>query len=212
MTNPGARISISTIGPRAAFVVLALATQCEVASAQSTGSAAVEGNLNEVVVEGKRVVTLGSVTEQSAAKTRVAIDQEYLQTQVGGQTLVQSLNQMPGVNFTNNDAYGTSGGNLRIRGFDGSRVSGTFDGMPINDSGNYSFYFNQLLDPELVERVDVNLGTTDVDSPTASATGGTVAFRSITPSHDAGGDVSVAVGDDQYRRIFARYDTGEFGP
>jgi len=95
---------------------------------------------------------------------------------------MQSLNQMPGVNFTNNDAYGSSGGNLRIRGFDNSRISGTFDGMPINDSGNYALYTNQILDPELIERIDVNLGTTDVDTPTASATGGTVAFRSLTPS------------------------------
>lgn len=205
-----ARLSFST-GSRIAFIAAAIAAHCELASAQSTGSAAVEDKLTEVVVTGQRIVALGSVTEQTAAKTRVAIDQEYLSTQVGGQTLIQSLNQMPGVNFTNNDAYGTSGGNLRIRGFDGSRVSGTFDGMPVNDSGNYSFYTNQLLDPELVERVDVNLGTTDVDSPTASATGGTVAFRSRTPSHDAGGQAIVAFGDESYRRVFGRYDTGDFG-
>lgn len=187
-------------------------TACTQVFAQSTGSAAMEGQLTEVVVEGKRLSTLGTVTEQTATKTRVAIDQAYLSTQVGGQTIMQSLNQIPGVNFTNNDAFGTSGGNLRIRGFDGSRISGTFDGMPINDSGNYSLYTNQILDPELVESIDVNLGTTDADTPTASATGGTVAFRSLTPSREAGGEASLAAGDENYRRVFARYDTGEFGP
>ena len=207
-----ARISMSTVGPRIAFVVAAFAAPLGFVHAQSTGSAAFEDTLTEVIVEGKRIPTLGSVTEQTASKTRVTVDQAYLATQVDGQTIMQSLNQMPGVNFTNSDAYGNSGGNLRIRGFDGSRISATFDGMPLNDSGNYSLYTNQILDSELVERVDVNLGTTDVDTPTASATGGTVAFRSLTPSREAGGEVSLGVGSDEYRRVFARYDTGEFGP
>ena len=116
------------------------------------------------------------------------------------------------MNFTNNDAYGTSGGNLRIRGFDGSRVSVTFDGMPLNDSGNYALFTNQMLDPELVDRVDVNLGTTDVDSPTASATGGTVAYRTQAsrPTISAA-EAVVSGGNDNYKRGFLRVDTGEWG-
>src|SRR5690606_11774034 len=106
----------------------------------------------------------------------------------------------------------TSGGNLRIRGFDGSRVSVTFDGIPLNDSGNYALYTNQMLDPELIERVDVNLGTTDVDSPTASATGGTVAYRTRRPQEDFGGQATVAFGENNYKRGFLRIDSGEFGP
>jgi iron complex outermembrane receptor protein len=180
--------------------------------AQSSGSLAVEEELTEVTISAERLVSLGTMLEQNAAKTRVAITQEYLARQVAGQSVIQSLNQLPGVNFTNNDAYGNTGGNLRIRGFEGSRVAATFDGMPINDSGNYALYTNQLLDPELIERVDVNLGTTDVDSPTASATGGTVAFRSLTPSKMAGGEVILTGGQDNYKRGYARLDTGEFGP
>ena len=195
-------------------IAAALAAQVgSLAHAQSTGSAAIEGEtLTEVVVSAKRVTVLGSVTEQTATKTRVAVTKEYLAKQVAGQSIFQSLNQVPGVNFTNNDAYGSSGGTLRIRGFEGSRISATFDGMPLNDSGNYALFTNQILDPELVERIDVNLGTTDVDSPTASATGGTVNFRSIAPSKDMGGQAVASVGEDSYRRLFARFDTGEFGP
>ena len=75
------------------------------------------------------------------------------------------------------DAYGSSGGNIRIRGFDGNRISLTFDGIPLNDSGNYAIFSNQQLDPELIEQVNVSLGVTDVDSPTASAAGGTINYR-----------------------------------
>ena len=124
--------------------------------------------------------------------------------------MFQAINQLPGVNFTNNDPYGTSGGNLRIRGFDGSRVSVTFDGVPLNDSGNYALFTNQMLDPELVDRVDVNLGTTDVDSPTASATGGTVAYRTKRPTDDFSSELVLSAGDHNYQRGFLRVDTGEW--
>src|SRR5262245_15521579 len=146
------------------------------AIAQSTGSEAIEEGMDEVVVSATRVRNIGLVGDQTAPKSRVSLSSEYLATQPAGQTIFNAINQIPGVNFTGSDAYGTSGGNLRIRGFDGSRVSVTFDGVPLNDSGNYALFTNQMLDPELVDRVDVNLGTTDVDSPTASATGGTVAY------------------------------------
>ena len=180
--------------------------------AQSTGSVVAEEELTEVVVSARRNTVLGTVTEQNATKTRVAITAEYLESQQAGQSVIANLNQVPGVNFTNNDPYGSSGGNLRVRGFEGSRVSVTFDGIPLNDTGNYALFTNQLLDPEVIERVDVNLGTTDVDSPTASATGGTVSFRARTPAEDAGGLVVVSGGENSYRRAFGLLETGRFGP
>ncbi|NCW21093.1 MAG: Plug domain-containing protein, partial [Gammaproteobacteria bacterium] len=131
------------------------------AFAQSTGTTAAE-ELQEIVVTGRRMGQIGAVTEQNAAKSRVTITGEFLQNYIPGQTFLESLNQVPGVSFTNNDPYGSSGGNLRLRGIDGSRVSLTFDGIPLNDTGNYAIYTNQQIDPELIEAVDVNLGTTDV--------------------------------------------------
>ncbi len=177
------------------------------AFAQSSGTEALE----EVVVTGVKTRTIGIVGEQTAPKSRVTLGSDYLATQTPGQSVFQSINQIPGVNFTNNDAFGTSGGNLRIRGFDGSRVSVTFDGVPLNDSGNYALFTNQMLDPELVDRVDVNLGTTDVDSPTASATGGTVAYKTKRPSDDFGGEAVLSGGSESYMRGFLRVDTGEYG-
>jgi iron complex outermembrane receptor protein len=182
------------------------------AFAQSTGTEAIEESMDEVVVSATRVRNIGIVGDQTAPKSRVSLSGDYLNTQSAGQSVFQSINQIPGVNFTNNDGFGTSGGNLRIRGFDGSRVSVTFDGVPLNDSGNYALFTNQMLDPELIDRVDVNLGTTDVDSPTASATGGTVAYRTRKPTDNFGGQAVVSGGDENYQRAFLRVDSGEFGP
>ena len=182
------------------------------AFAQSTGTEAAEGDMTEVVVSATRVRSIGIANPQTVAKSRISLTGEYLERQLAGQTLFQSLNQIPGVNFTNSDPYGSSGGSLRIRGFDGSRVSVTFDGVPLNDSGNYALFTNQMLDSELVDRVDVNLGTTDVDSPTASATGGTVAYRTKRPEEEFGGEVVLSGGEFDYQRGFARLDSGAFGP
>ena len=41
------------------------------------------------------------------------------------------------------------------------------DGVPLNDTGNYAIYAGELVDPEIVSQVNVNVGSTDVDSPTA---------------------------------------------
>src|SRR4051812_6992806 len=78
------------------------------ALAQSTGSEAVEGDMTEVVVSATRIRNIGIVGDQTAPKSRVSLTGEYLQTQQAGQSVFQALNQIPGVNFTNNDPYGTS--------------------------------------------------------------------------------------------------------
>ncbi len=184
----------------------------QTAFAQSTGSEIIDEDMSEVVVSATKVRGIGILAEQTAPKSKVSLDGAYLANQTSGQSVFQALNQIPGVNFTNSDPFGTSGGNLRIRGFDGSRVSVTFDGIPLNDSGNYALFTNQMLDSELIERVDVNLGTTDVDSPTASATGGTVAYKTRRPTDDFGGQATVSAGDFNYRRAFMRLDTGTVGP
>ena len=181
------------------------------ASAQSTGTEATE--VDAVVVTGARgPATAGVAIAENVAKTRNTINQDFISTQVAGQTILQTLNLTPGLSFTNADPYGTSGGNIRLRGFDGSRVALTFDGIPLNDTGNYSAYTNQQLDSELIERASVNTGSTDVDSPTASATGGTINYQTLRPTADMGGWLQGSLGDFSYRRVMGLFNTGEFGP
>lgn len=180
------------------------------AQAQSTASQ----EMDEIIVVGQRGPKFvgGLITPETATKARSSIGQDYIETQSPGQSVAQLINLLPGVSFTNSDGYGNSGGNLRLRGFDGNRVSLTFDGMPLNDTGNYAIYTNQQLDAEIINRVNVNLGTTDVDSPTASAAGGTVNYITRRPYAEPGAEVGLSYGTDAYRRIFTVLDTGEFGP
>jgi iron complex outermembrane receptor protein len=178
-----------------------------VASAQSTGTVTTE---EQIVITGTTTRNVGGIQAPDTTKAKATITKELIDRQQSGQTVLNVVNLVPGVNFTNSDPYGSSGGNIRIRGFDGNRISLTWDGMPLNDSGNYAIFSNQLIDPEIIQQVNVGLGVTDVDSPTASAAGGTVNIRTILPSNDMGARLSGSIGDWDYRRVFGLFNTGTF--
>jgi iron complex outermembrane recepter protein len=179
---------------------------------QSTGSIDFEEEETNVVVTGTRSSDVGGVELPDTSKTRAVLNSELIQRQTPGQTVNDIINQIPGVSFQNNDPYGSGGGTLTIRGFDNTRISQTFDGVPLNDSGNYALYSNQQLDQELIEQVNVNLGSTDVDSPTAAASGSTVNYRTRLPFREFNARLQGSVGEYDFFRIFGVVDTGEFGP
>ena len=187
------------------------------AFAQSTGSTDFDaGKEKEIVVTGTRQNK--TVTIPDVPKTRVTIGADLISRARPGQTVNDIINLVPGVSFQNNDATGAAGGTFTIRGFDSTRISQTLDGIPLNDTGNYAIYSNQQQDPETLESVSVNLGTTDVDSPTASAVGGTVNIRTRIPTKQFGIIASGSYGQYAGRgdpltrdifRVFGMVDTGD---
>src|SRR5947209_18906324 len=174
--------------------------------------ATVQSDQSTIVGTGWRGQQVCGVQAPASTKAKAVLTQEIISRSNPGQSILDTINLVPGVSFQNNDAYGSAGGTLTIRGFDASRISLTFDGIPLNDSGNYAIYSNQQLDPELIEQVNVNLGTTDVDSPTASAVGGTVNYRTIIPTVNPGVRFVGTVGDWHMWRAFGLINTGEVGP
>ena len=180
------------------------------AFAQSTGSQDFE---DTIIVTGAKVAGgVGGVVLPDTTKAKGVLTQEIIAKQGSGNSILNAINLIPGVSFQNNDPYGSAGGTLNIRGFGPDRVSLTFDGMPLNDTGNYAIYSNQQLDPELIEEVNVNLGSTDVDSPTAAASGGTVNYRSMNGSDDFKVTMVGAAGDYDFFRLFGLVETGVFTP
>lgn len=174
------------------------------AFAQSTGTIASE-DAGDIVVTGTRTPRGSTgVSNGTTPKASTILTNENLATASPGQTLLQALNVVPSVNFTNNDPSGASGGNVRIRGFDGNRISLTFDGLPLNDTGNYAIFANQQLDPEIIDQVNVNQGTTDVDSPTAASSGGTINYRTIIPGNEFGALVRGSLGESYSKRFITR--------
>jgi iron complex outermembrane recepter protein len=201
----------------ASVVSLATGFSSSAAFAQSTGSLDFEDD-SVIIVSGQRDRAVGGVEIPDTPKTKVELDRELLLRQTPGQTVNDIINLVPGVSFTNNDPFGSQGGSFTIRGFGADRISQTVDGIPLNDSGNYALYTNQQQDPETLESVTVSLGSTDVDSPTASAVGGTINIRSMTPRDELGAMVSASYGDivargdpgsRPYHRVFGMIHTGD---
>jgi iron complex outermembrane receptor protein len=181
------------------------------AFAQSTGTTEMENQT--ITITGTRTKAVGGVEIPPTTKTREVLNSDFIQRQVPGQSINEVINQLPGVSFTNNDPFGSAGGTLIIRGFDNSRIAETFDGMPLNDTGNYAIFSNQMLDSELIEQVNVSLGSTDVDSPTAAATGSTVNYRTRRPYETFNARIQGSYGwfnGGDYFRTFGVVDTGVF--
>ena len=195
---------------RLSCAIVALISIPAAAFAQSTGSREFDEDI--VVSAGSVARGINGVVIPDTQKTKAVLTSDFIQHQTAGQSINEIINQLPGVSFQNNDPYGSAGGTLNIRGFDGSRISQTFDGIPLNDTGNYAIYSNQQVDSELIDQVSVNLGSTDVDSPTASATGSTVNYTTRKPTEDFHIRSNISFGEYNYKRIFGVVDTGVFGP
>ena len=86
------------------------------AFAQSTGT--VDIREAAIVVTGTRTKDVGGVQTPDTPKAKAVLTQEMIARQKPGQTILDTINLVPGVSFQNNDAYGSAGGTLTIRGFD----------------------------------------------------------------------------------------------
>ena len=178
--------------------------------AQSTGTSTFEKET--IVITGNRTQDVGGVKVTNTTKARNILTQEFIARQQPGQSIDDIINYLPGVNFQSNGPYGDAGGTLTIHGFDASRISQTFDGVPMNDSGNYALYSQEQLDPELISEVNVSAGSSDIDSPTASATGGTVNYVLRDPTEQMHGRLQGSIGSFGFHRFFGVFDTGAFTP
>ncbi|MBA2935016.1 TonB-dependent receptor [Sphingomonas sp. CGMCC 1.13654] len=193
---------------RASVSALALAAIAP-AFAQSTGTQ--EFDKSQIVVTAKNGdSSVAGTAVSSTPKAKTALTDEFIGRQRAGQSIDDIINMLPGVSFQNNGPYGDAGGTLTIHGFDSSRISQTFDGIPLNDSGNYALYSQEQVDPEIIKQVEVSTGSTDIDSPTASATGGTVNYTIRDPSEDFHVRFAGSMGQWQFMRLFGVVDTGDF--
>jgi iron complex outermembrane receptor protein len=197
---------------RALCATTALVTGVLLASgamAQSTAS-----QVQELVVTGARgaPTVVGAITQVQEAKDESIVNHEFFERQAAGQNFAQLINLLPGVNYSSEDATGNLSGDLRIHAFDGNHIGVTIDGVPVNDSGNYAIFPGEYLIQEVTDHITVNMGATSVDSPTASAVGGSVDIVSKIPPKTAGLIIQPTVGSYNFQRYYVEGDTGEVGP
>ncbi|WP_089976931.1 TonB-dependent receptor [Luteibacter sp. UNCMF331Sha3.1] len=131
-----------------------------------------------------------------------------------GTSLQKVLNTLPGVNAQSVDALGTNEQSmtLSLRGFSGTRLGYTLDGMPLGDSAynNYNgLSINRALISENFGGAELSEGIGNLGTPSTSNLGGTIAYTSNDPQKIMGGRVLQTFGSDRNRHTYARFDTGE---
>jgi iron complex outermembrane receptor protein len=172
------------------------------------------GQQAEVVVTARHAVraTAGLAVQVQAPKDQSIVTQTFIKHQVGSSNFAQLINLLPGISYSTEDPTGVLSSDLRVHGFDGAHVSVTVDGTPVNDTGNYAVYPGEYLTAEVMDHITVNIGQSEVDSPTASSIGGAINIVSKLPPLTPGFIGSVSGGSYGYYRVYAEGDTGEVGP
>jgi iron complex outermembrane receptor protein len=197
---------------RALCASTALATGLLLATGALAQSTATQ--VQELVVTGARGLpdTAGLAQQVQVAKDESVVTQDFIKAQIGTSNFAQLINLLPGVHYSSEDSSGILSGDFRMHGLDCNHLSITIDGSPVNDSGNYACFPGEYLVAELTDHVKVDIGATDVDSPTASAVGGQVSVISKIPEQSFGVHGSAGFGSYNYQRVYAEVDTGAIGP
>ncbi|NRQ43823.1 TonB-dependent receptor [Rheinheimera sp. YQF-2] len=167
--------------------------------------AAAESDVEVLSVVGKRVSYANNSTDANTAQFQAPIS-----------NVLDLVNNLPGVNVGQGDAFGSDDytTTISMRGFVIDRADQqlgiTIDGVP-NGGSAYAggSKANRYLDSENTRYVEVGQGAADIASASLDALGGTLNFVSANPNAEQGAQVGYSQGSYNARRYFARYDSGE---
>jgi len=162
-----------------------------------------------VVGSGAKLGT-GMMLNDDSVKGRSTITKEAMEKELGTGNVLQSIAQLPGVNTYNYDATGLFGGDVTIRGFSSDQIGFTVNGVPVNDSGGYAFYAQEMIDKENVCTASVAQGSPELESPHSGATGGSVSMITCDPTDKFRIRATQTVGGLNLNRTFVRVDSGRF--
>ncbi len=185
----------------------AYAQTAPAAEAKQNAESTEKDDVKRVTITGKKV-GMGLMVQESAPKARSTITAEELSKQRPTGNAYQALELLPAVNSYNYDATGLFGGGLTLRGFNSDQIGATINGVPVNDSGSFSVYPQEFVDPENTCSQFVTQGSTDVDSPQIGATGGNFGITTCDPLKERNFRIMQTVGGLHLSKTYGRFDTG----
>ena len=186
--------------------------QTQVVSFKGTGqnidlgviSLKVDGNLlDDIVIMGVADIAKDRKTPVAVSTIKAAEIQEKL----GSQEFPELLNTTPSV-YASKGGGGFGDSRINIRGFDQKNIAVMVNGMPINDMETSSVYWSNwagLSDVTSAMQVQRGLGSSKL---AISSIGGTINILTRSAEAREGGAVSMGVGNDNYFKSTASYNTG----
>ena len=170
----------------------------------------------EIPQTNEQDVEVLSVVGKRVSYSNNSTDDSMRQLQSPIANVLDLVNNLPGVNVGQGDAFGSDDytTTISMRGFVIDRADQqlgiTIDGVP-NGGSAYAggSKANRYMDSENTRYVEVGQGAADIASASLDALGGTLNFVSANPDMQRGAKVGISNGSHNARRYFARYDTGE---
>ncbi len=164
-------------------------------------------------VRRKESVTVSAIrAEETAPVTRTDIPRDEIAKEDDGQEMPTLLSTAPSVTY-----YAESGGPngysyISIRGVQMTRLNLTFDGAPLNDPEDSTFYFANFADfAGALGSIQIQRGV-GISTWGAASYGGSVSFESLEPSEGFGASARLSAGSFGTGRVGAEVQSGRFGP
>lgn len=152
----------------------------------------------------------GMMSEQTEAKAITTVGRDFIAKLAPITSAAQMIQFAPGTNIASSDPFGLSDQtSVNVRGMNQSELGYLYDGAPIADISAYDPYTSQWGDTENYQEVQLSQGTSDINAPLVSATGGQMNIRTVDPSHNFGGLVDYSYGLHKTNRGFIRVNTGD---
>jgi iron complex outermembrane receptor protein len=158
-------------------------------------------------------VTVSAIrAEETAPVTKTDISGAEIRKEDNGQEMPTLLSAAPSVTF-----YSESGGPngysyISIRGVQMTRLNLTFDGAPLNDPEDSTFYFANFADfAGALGSIQIQRGVGTSTWGSASY-GGSVSFESVEPSEGFGVSARLGAGSFGTQRVGAEVQSWRFGP
>lgn len=169
------------------------------------------------VTANKPEDSLPGQPEASTPATVYQVTQETMRLfdTPGGTNPYTALAEIPGVKVTSADAFGLNnmqGGQkgLRVRGEISTHgVAGTLEGLALGGPGPGPGYLF-LFDKENIARISFAQGAVAADQPGLYNTYGAINSELLWPRATPHAEISYSAGSNDFRRSFARLDSGEF--
>jgi outer membrane cobalamin receptor len=181
---------------------------------------AADAPTSDIPADDQSVSTLGQVNVVGQATTyaKSSVTPEMLDRRFAMGSVNDVLNELPGVLSTEADAFGSAdwGTQISMRGFvlnrDDQQIGTTIDGVP-NGGSAYGggSKANRFIDTLDLETVEVSQGTADIASRSNEALGGTLNYLTSDPLDEQRVRMAFGIGDNQARKYYVRYDTGDLG-
>lgn len=173
--------------------------------AQSSDDEDVEA-MDEVIVLG-----LPERYGSGLSRAEFVLGKQDIDLRPAGAEITQALTKIPGVQVSTGDARGGSFSfELYVRGLTDRQIGLSVDGIPGGDARfNGGSPPNRFVESSNVGVIRVSQSAGEIGSPTLAALGGFIAFETVDPEADFGGQASLALGNFDYQRLFLKIDTGE---